>query len=61
MMKDTIPKMRITTTKRTNQAKGTMKENMTKGIMKKGEFCFLFQVVGLILITVIGMTEECIA
>ena len=38
MMRDTTPEMRITTTKRTDQTKGSMKESIKKGNMRKGEF-----------------------
>merc|ERR1712110_1372351 len=35
MMRDTTPEMRITTTKRTDQTKGSMKESIKKGNMRK--------------------------
>merc|ERR1719410_1120666 len=35
MMRDITPRMRITITKRTNQTKGSMKESITKGNMRK--------------------------
>ena len=38
MMRDTTPEMRIITTKRTDQTKGSMKESIKKGNMRKGEF-----------------------
>ena len=42
MMRDITPRMRITITKRTNQTKGSMKESITKGNMRKGKFSLIF-------------------